>query len=83
MLNMGVTHIFDQSKIQKKIVLEKAIKRAAIECYALEGMYPPDITYLEAHYGIQIDHQHYAVYYDAFADNIMPEIQVHLIKKGV
>ena len=50
--------------------LRKAITRACIQCYAIEG------KYLEENYGIQIDHDKYNVFYDGFASNIMPEITV-------
>ena len=55
--------------------LEKAIKRAAIQCYAIEGFYPPDVTYLENHYGIIIDSQ-YIIEYRAFSGNNIPMIKV-------
>ena len=56
--------------------LRKAITRACIQCYAIEGRYPPGVEYLEENYGIQIDHDKYNVFYDGFASNIMPEITV-------
>ena len=31
--------------------LKKAIARASVQCYAIEGRYPPSIEYLEEHYG--------------------------------
>ncbi len=59
--------------------MEAAIRRAAAACYAAEGAYPPDLDYLTEHYGIQIDYDRYSVFYDAFAENLMPDITV--IKK--
>ena len=56
--------------------LETALRRAAVACYAAEGIYPPDLDYLQTHYGIQIDEEQYAVFYDIFADNLMPDITV-------
>lgn len=56
--------------------LEKAIKRAAVQCYAIEGFYPPDVTYLEEHYGIIIDNSKYIVEYRCFAGNNIPTINV-------
>ena len=56
--------------------LEQAIRRSAAACYASEGYYPPTIDYITEHYGIQIDESTYAVFYDAFADNLMPDITV-------
>lgn len=49
---------------------------AAVACYAAEGVYPPDLAYLEEHYGIQIDRTRYRVFYDIFGSNLMPDITV-------
>ena len=56
--------------------LENSLRRAAVACYAAEGIYPPTLDYLEEHYGIQIDRDRYAVFYDIFAENLMPGITV-------
>ena len=56
--------------------LESALRRAAVACYAAEGYYPPNIDYLVRHYGIQIDERRYTVFYEVFAENLMPEITV-------
>ena len=56
--------------------LEDALRRAAVACYAAEGVYPPDLAYLEEHYGIQIDRTRYWVFYDIFGSNLMPDITV-------
>lgn len=56
--------------------LEEALRRSCAACYAAEGVYPPNLEYLEDHYGIRVDGDRYAVFYTAFADNLMPEITV-------
>ena len=56
--------------------LEAALRRSAAACYASEGIYPPNLTYLQEHYGIRIDETRYAVFYEVFADNLMPQITV-------
>ena len=56
--------------------LEAALRRAAVACYAAEGIYPPDLDYLTAHYGVQADESRFAVHYEIFADNLMPNITV-------
>lgn len=68
--------LFKQDRSEKSGNTEKAITRACIQCYAIEGRYPPSVEYLEENYGIQIDHDKYNVFYDGFASNIMPEITV-------
>ena len=45
-------------------------------CYAAEGIYPPNLEYLEEYYGLQIDETRYTVHYSAFAENLMPDITV-------
>lgn len=56
--------------------LETALRRAAVACYASQGVYPPDLDYLTEHYGIQIQEERYDVFYEIFADNLMPDITV-------
>ena len=56
--------------------LEDTLRRAAVSCYAAEGIYPPTLAYLEEHYGVQVDEERYIVHYDAFAENLMPDITV-------
>lgn len=54
----------------------EGIKRAAVECYALEGFYPPSIDYLTERYGLVIDSERYFVAYQYIASNLMPDITV-------
>lgn len=60
--------------------LELTLRRAAVTCYAAEGIYPPTLDYLIQHYGIQIEDERYLVFYENFADNLMPDITV--LEKG-
>ncbi|HOT22263.1 MAG TPA: hypothetical protein PLD67_06795 [Sedimentibacter sp.] len=59
-------------------ILSDAIIRSAVQCYAIEGFYPPDIEYLENNYGLLVDHNKYFISYRVFASNIIPEVQVFL-----
>ena len=56
--------------------LEDAVRRGAVACYAAEGIYPPNLEYLEEHYGVQVDRERYTVVYDVFASNLMPDVTV-------
>lgn len=56
--------------------LQKAVQRSIVQCYALEGQYPPSIAYLEEHYGLQIEKDKYLVDYNNFASNVMPQATV-------
>ena len=66
----------DGQRSEGKAQLEAALHRAAVACYACEGIYPPSLDYLKEHYGIQIDDSRYVVIYEAFAENLMPDITV-------
>ena len=61
---------------QQTKLLEDALFRAAVTCYAVEGRYPPTRDYIVEKYGVIIDEAKYIVTYDVFAPNVMPGIQV-------
>ena len=56
--------------------LEEALRKGCASCYAVEGVYPPDLEYLQEHYGIRVDDDKYTVHHNAFASNLMPDITV-------
>ena len=56
--------------------IQAAISRSALQCYVVEGVYPPNLAYLEEHYGLQINTEDYYVTYDAFASNLPPTVRV-------
>ena len=61
--------------------LKAAVQRSATQCYAVEGVYPPDLAYLEEHYGLQVNHAEFYISYNAFASNLPPDVRV-THKKG-
>ena len=65
--------------MEEQLVLD-AVRRAALTCYAVEGAYPQSIKELERGCGLAYNKDAYIVSYDAFASNIMPNIQV--LRKG-
>ena len=56
--------------------IRDAIRQSALQCYVVEGVYPPDLEYLQDHYGLQVNTEQYYVVYEAFASNIPPTITV-------
>jgi len=72
----GVVWFSGKADTEGTETLRSAIRRASVQCYAIEGRYPPSVQYLEDNYGIQIDKERYHVFYNGFASNIMPEITV-------
>lgn len=55
---------------------EESVRRAAVECYALEGFYPTDAAYLAEHYGVTLESSRYLIRYEYIASNLMPSITV-------
>lgn len=41
---------------ERQQALERAVRKSLVSCYAIEGAYPDSLSYLEEHYGLQIDH---------------------------
>lgn len=78
----GVFSFLDRAESEGADTLRTAIAQASVQCYAIEGRYPPSVEYLEEQYGIQIDRERYNVFYDGFASNIMPEITVIPVEGG-
>ena len=72
----AVTRIAGRSESEGRQLTEKSIRRAAVQCYALEGMYPLNFDYLKEHYGVQPDEIKYVVYYIYNGANLMPDITV-------
>ena len=73
---MALRQLDSGRKAEGARILEESVRRSAAACYAAEGMYPPDLDYLQEHYGLQIDRSRYTVFYEIFAENLMPEITV-------
>lgn len=63
-------------------VVRRSLDRAVVECYALEGFYPPDLAYLKERYGISVDETLYYVDYLYLGSNLMPDITVLPVLKG-
>lgn len=73
---VAMDKLADNQNEEHRLQLEESIRLASVSCYANEGKYPSDLEYLAEHYGVQIDSDRYAVYYEVFAENLMPEITV-------
>ena len=66
----------EEKREEGAVAIRDLIERTARQCYAVEGVYPPNLAYLEDHYGIEINHKDYYVTYEAFASNVPPSVVV-------
>ena len=63
-----------QEKSTKSI--EDAVRKMALECYALEGSFPPSVEYLKENYGLIVNNDAYFYHYQANGSNMPPDIRV-------
>ena len=56
--------------------IRETIRTAARQCYVVEGVYPPDLEYLEENYRVKINHKDFYVTYEAYAQNLPPTVKV-------
>ena len=68
--------VLDRVSQEDLDMAQESVRRAAVECYALEGFYPPDLAYLQEHYGLAVDLDRYFVDYQYIASNLVPDITV-------
>ena len=73
---LGASKTQEQATAQALKMTAESIRRAAVQCYALEGIYPVNIDYLKDHYGIRPDTNRFIVHYQFVADNLLPDIAV-------
>ena len=76
LFNVGVNNLTQANEEEALEAVRNAVSRAAIQFYALEGRFPPHLYYLEERFGLQLDHDRFAIIYSAFGANVMPMILV-------
>ena len=73
---VGAGAAAQQAREQGAVSLRQTVMDAAMQCFAIEGAYPQTLRYLEERYGVSINHEAYAVTYEAFASNVAPSVVV-------
>lgn len=74
--NIGIGEFSQTADIERVKTVEDAIRNAAVQCYAIEGNYPP-LEYLASEYGLILNDDAYYYHYEIIASNIMPVIAVY------
>ncbi len=73
----GIYYLGNIGNEQGIMLTREAVTRTVVECYAIEGIYPPNVEYMEENYNFTYDKTKYYIHYDVFASNIMPTIEVY------
>jgi len=72
----GISSVSATTTAKQLESLESAVYKSIVQCYAIEGMYPPSLDYLEAHYGLVYDPNRYFIDYQPIASNLMPDVTI-------
>lgn len=80
LITSAISSISKYANEQEYITLQQALQEDITTCYALEGMYPESLEYLEKNYGLHYDTDKYFIDYKIIASNIYPDVTI--IQKG-
>ncbi len=72
----GISAVSNSPVNDEKEILTNAINKDIVHCYAIEGMYPPSLSYIEKNYGLTYDRDKYLIDYEAIGSNIMPAVMI-------
>ena len=72
----AVAGISDSTTERQQAAIENALNKSIINCYCVEGTYPPNLSYLTEHYGLTYDKELFFVDYQAIGSNIFPDVTV-------
>lgn len=61
---------------EQKNSLESFMRRSIVECYSVEGAYPPSLSHLEENYSLRYNKNYFFVDYQPIGENIMPEFTI-------
>ena len=73
---LSLSRIGNSAVIRQRESLETALNRDIIHCYAVEGFYPPSLSYIEEHYGLTYNHDLFFVDYQPIGSNMRPDITI-------
>ena len=72
----GVNSISATTSKKQEESLHNAVYRSIVQCYAVEGTYPPSLAYLQEHYGLTYDSDSFFVDYQPIGSNLMPDVTI-------
>lgn len=74
--SFSVSSLSNTAGAEQKRNLEAALRRGIMQCYALEGFYPPSLQYLLDNYPIYYDKEAFYIDYLTIGQNIYPTVSV-------
>ena len=80
LVGQGLVKLRQSSDESGLNVARRAVERTVMQCYALEGAYPPDLAYLQENYGLILDQDQYNYLYEIVAGNIHPVMSIQRLE---
>ena len=72
----AVGNISKDTADRQETALTSALNRAIVNCYCVEGTYPPSLQYIKDNYGLIYDEDMFFVDYRALGSNILPDVSI-------
>lgn len=72
----GIGSLYDSNLNEQEKILTQALSQSITECYALEGRYPADISYLIDNYGLTYDSSRFLIDYQYIGANLRPDVTI-------
>ncbi|WP_251197584.1 hypothetical protein [Anaerotardibacter muris] len=75
-LVIALNVVFSNAREQGAASIRNTILNAAMQCAAIEGSFPTNLSYLEDNYDLRVNHEDYVVIYEVLGSNVLPSIVV-------
>lgn len=72
----GIGSVSNANTSREKESLEDTLDRDIMHCYAVDGVYPPSLEFIEKNYGLHYDTERLYIDYQPVASNIYPDVTV-------
>lgn len=79
---IALSRLSSSTADEQLTLTENAVRRCAVECYAIEGSYPEELDYIVSQYGLTYDRERFFIHYKHLGSNLMPEIKVFPLTKS-
>ncbi|MCM1107001.1 MAG: hypothetical protein NC355_08655 [Blautia sp.] len=72
----GADSLQEANQSQERQLVERAVNRSITQCYALEGAYPPSLSYLHDNYGFTYNEKRFFIDYQYIGGNLRPNVTI-------
>jgi hypothetical protein len=72
----GAGSLDSSNDAHEEEIVTSALDRSIMQCYALEGFYPPNLDYLSEHYGFTYNSDHFFIDYTYIGSNLRPDVTI-------